>query len=123
MNTRNLLIVSAVVTLGYGVGLLLIPNIIGPTYGFGTSPGEILLGRFIGVAFLTIGLINWYSKDAGYAALRPVILGNFLGDAVGFIVSLMGTLGGVMTSVGWVSVALYLILSLGFAYFQFKGKQ
>ena len=123
MSTRTLLMVAAVVTLVFGVGLLLIPNIIGPTYGFGTSPAEILLGRFIGAAFLAIGLINWYSKDAGYAVLRPVIIGNLVGDAAGFIVSLQGTLGGVMSSVGWLSVALYLLLGLGFAFFLFMGKR
>jgi len=33
----------------------------------------------------------------------------------------MGTLGGVMNSVGWSAVAVYFLLALGFAYFQFMA--
>jgi hypothetical protein len=38
---------------------------------------------------------------------------------VGFIVSLMGTLSGATNAMGWSAVVIYLLLALGFAYFQF----
>jgi hypothetical protein len=34
----------------------------------------------------------------------------------------MGTLGGVMNSMGWLSVAIYLVLVLGFGYLYFMGQ-
>jgi len=122
MNTRTVLSVSAVVALIYAVLSLLLPTTIGPMYGLGTSPAEVLLARFFGVELLIIGLVNWLSKDAEYATLRPIILGNLIGDGVGVIVSVMGTLNGVMNSLGWSSVAIYLLLALGFAYLQFMGQ-
>jgi hypothetical protein len=57
-----------------------------------------------------------------YASLRPVLAGNLVGDLVGLIVTVMGTLGGVMNSMGWLSVAIYLVLVLGFGYLYFMGQ-
>jgi hypothetical protein len=38
---------------------------------------------------------------------------------IGLIVSLMGTLSGVVNAVGWSAVLIYLVLAAGYAYFQF----
>jgi hypothetical protein len=111
-----------VISLIYGIGILLAPTFVGPLYGFGNSPAEILLGRFFGAALLGIGLINWLAREADYVSLRPIILGNLIADVVGLLVCVMGTLSGVMNSLGWFSVALYLLLSLGFGYLQFMGQ-
>jgi len=40
---------------------------------------------------------------------------------VGVIVSLGGVLSGAVNELGWVIVAVYLLLALGFGYFQFIG--
>jgi hypothetical protein len=42
-----------------------------------------------------------------------------ISQAVGFVVALLGTLSGVMNVAGWSAVAIYLLLGLGYAYFQF----
>ena len=122
MNTRTVLTTAAVIALIFALGLLLMPASMATLYGMGTSPSEILLARYFGVALLAVGLINWFAKDMDYASLRPVILGNMVGDFVGLIVSVMGTVGGVLNSLGWLSVALYLLLTLGFAYLYFMGQ-
>lgn len=122
MNTRTVLTASAVISLVFALASLLIPTTIGPMYGFGTGPTEVLLGRYFGVALLGIGLINWFARNMDYASLRPILLGNLIGDAAGFVLSLMGTLAGTLTSLGWLSVALYLLLALGFGYLYFMGQ-
>jgi hypothetical protein len=122
MNTRTVLTTAAVVALVYAVGLLLMPAFMGNLYGLGTSPVQELIARFFGTGLLAVGLINWLAKDMDYATPRPIILGNLVGDAVGLIVALMGTVGGVMNSLGWSSVVIYLLLTLGFGYLQFMGQ-
>lgn len=122
MNTRTVLTTAAVIALIFAVGLLLMPAFMATLYGIGTSPSEVLLARFFGTGLLAIGLINWLAKDMDYSTLRPILLGNLVADIVGLIVSVMGTVGGVMNSLGWLSVALYLLLALGFAYLQFMGQ-
>jgi hypothetical protein len=122
MNTRTVLTAAAVVALVFALGLLLMPTFMGTLYGLGASPVQELIARFFGATLLGVGLINWFAKDMDYATLRPVILGNLIGNAVGLIVALMGTLGGVMNSVGWLSIAIYLLFTLAFGYFQFLGQ-
>jgi hypothetical protein len=122
MNTRTVMTIAAVIALVFALGLILMPAFMGTLYGTGTSPNQLLLARLFGSALLGFGLINWLARDSDYATLRPIILGNLVGDLVGLIVCVMGTLGGVMNSMGWLSVALYLLLALGFAYLYFMGQ-
>ena len=48
------------------------------------------------------------------------MLGLFVYDAIGFVVALAAVLSGVMNFFGWAVVGLYLVLALGYGYFQFK---
>ena len=121
MNLRTFLTIAAVVALVYALGLILMPAFMASTYGLGTSASEILLSRFFGVELLVLGLITWLAKDLTGDSVRPIITGNLIGNAVGTIIALMGTLSGVMNSVGWSAVAVYFLLALGFAYFQFMA--
>jgi hypothetical protein len=122
MNTRTVLTVAAVIAIVFALGLILMPAFMGTLYGTGTSPNQLLLARLFGSALLGFGLMNWVAKDLDYATLRPILLGNLAADAVGLIVCVMGTLSGVMNSMGWTSVVLYLLLALGFAYLYFMGQ-
>jgi hypothetical protein len=121
MNRRIFLTISALLALGYAAGLILMPAFMNSTYGLGGSDSEILLSRFFGVELLVLGLITWLAKDSTGASVAPIIVGNLFGNAVGAIVALMGTLNGVMNSVGWSAVAIYVFLTLGFAYFQYMA--
>jgi len=67
-----------------------------------------------------VGLLCWLARNVSdSAAQRAMILAFLIADVIGLIVSLMGTLSGVFNAVGWSAVVIYLVLSLGFAYFQF----
>jgi len=39
-----------------------------------------------------------FDKTEEMATLRPVLIGNLVGDVIGFLVALIGTFGGVMNS-------------------------
>jgi len=121
MNLRTFLTIAAIVALVYALGLILMPALMATTYGFGTSASEILLTRFFGVELLVLGVIYWLAKDFTGASARPLITGSLIGNIVGTFFALMGTLNGVMNSLGWSAVAVYLLLALGFAYFQFMA--
>jgi hypothetical protein len=121
MNLRTFLTVAAVVALAFALGLILMPAFMNTTYGFGTSASEILLARYFGVELLVLGVIYWLAKDFTGANARPLITGSLIGNAVGAYFAFMGMLGGVMNSVGWSAVAVYLLIGLGFAYFQFMA--
>jgi hypothetical protein len=121
MNRRIFLTIAALLALGYAAGLILIPAFMNSTYGFGGSDSEILLSRFFGVELLVLGLITWLARDLTGASVGPIITGSLIGNAVGAVIALMGTLSGVMNAAGWSAVAIYVLLTLGFAYFQFMA--
>jgi hypothetical protein len=119
MNIRTLLVIAAVIAFVFAIGLLIAPGFMGTTYGMAPTPANDLMGRYYGTTLLTLAVVLWMSKDLPAANLGPIITASFIGNAVGFIVSLLGTLGGVMNATGWSAVVIYLLLALGFAYFQF----
>jgi hypothetical protein len=73
-----------------------------------------------GAALLAFAVLTWTAKDAPDSdARRAILLAMFVGDCVGFVVSLRGQLGSVMNALGWSTVVIYLLLALGFGYFSF----
>ena len=121
MKLRTMFIIAAVVALVYAVGLILMPATLNTMYGMTSDAATQLLAQFFGVGLLTLGLINWLAKDFTGANARPLLIAGVIGNAVGVIVSVMGTLSGAMSSTGWSAVVIYLLLGLGWAYFLFMA--
>jgi hypothetical protein len=120
MTLATLLSINAIVALAYALGLLLVPATLLKVYGITSGPGERLMAQFFGVALLAVGLLTWFSRNVvDPSAQRAFILALLISQAVGLVVALLGTLSGVMNVVGWSAVAIYLLLALGYAYFQF----
>ena len=79
------------------------------------------MGRYFGVALLGMGLATWLARNTEPSQARNTInLGFFISYIPGFLVSLYGTLSGQMNAVGWLAVAVYLLLVIGFGYIQFS---
>jgi hypothetical protein len=78
------------------------------------------MGQLFGAALIAIGLVSWQSRNAADSdARKAIIFSFFIADGIGFVVALIGQLNEVVGSLGWLTVALYFLLSLGFGYFQF----
>lgn len=120
MKLSTLLILTAIVSLVYGIGFVLIPAPLLSIYGMSPGPGVNLMGQFFGVALIAIGLLAWFARHVQDSyARRAIILAILISDAVGLIVSLMGVFSGAFNAVGWSAVVIYLFFTLGYAYFQF----
>ena len=120
MKFSNLLLVNAVVALVYGVGLVLLPATVLSMYGATPGPTVNLASQLFGVELLHVGLICWFARNVSDGpAQRALIVASLIGQVFGLIVALMGTLSGVFNAVGWSTVAIYLLLGLGYANLQF----
>ena len=120
MKLSNLLIINAIVALVYGIGELLIPATMFSLYGVTQSPSAILMAQYFGLSLIAIGLLAWFARNvADSEAQRAIILALLISDVIGVIVSGLGTVSGTMSAVGWSAVGIYLLLALGYAYFQF----
>jgi hypothetical protein len=49
-----------------------------------------------------------------------IILALFVYDAIGFIVILIASIGGLLNALGWLVAVIYLFFTLGFGYFLMK---
>ena len=122
MKLSNLLVINAIVALVYGISFVLVPATVLSLYGMTQGTSEALAGQYFGVALIAIGLLTWFARNvADSEAQRAIILALLISDVVGVIVSVLGTVSGVMSAVGWSAVGIYLLLALGFAYFQFMN--
>jgi hypothetical protein len=89
-------------------------------YGVTLGEGGILMARLYGASLLGNLMLTWFSRnDPGSEALRAAILGLFVYDAVGLIVAVAAMLSGIMNPLGWSIVAIYLLFTVGYGYFQF----
>jgi len=120
MKLSNLLVINTIVALVYGIILVLTPATMLSLHGLTPSPAAELLAQYFGVAMIGIGLLTGFARNvADSEAQRAIILAMLISHVIGIIVSVLGTVSGPMNVVGWSAVAIYVLLALGFVYFQF----
>ena len=119
MKLSSFLLVKAVISLVFGIGLALMPAAVMSLYGVMLEPGGMFMAQLVGASLIGIGLICWLDRSTDHDALQGITLALFIGDTVGFIVALLGQLSGLMNALGWVNVAIWLLLALGLGYFRF----
>lgn len=121
-NLRRFFAVIAVISVLNGIGLLLTPAAVLTTYGIEPVPGAVLGFRLLGLTLVEFGLINWFVRNShDWTALRGLLVGGTIGYLLGLVVSLWATLAHVMNPAGWVLVATYAVLLLGYVYSLWAG--
>ncbi|MDF1519431.1 MAG: hypothetical protein RQ728_04990 [Brevefilum sp.] len=114
---KILIIIMAIMSLVWGIGFILIPKFFWSLYGIALDSQGVYMSRQLGTLFFMLGLILWLAKgDPGSIALRAIVVGLFVGNTLGFILSLIGQLSVEISPLGWVGVLSYLLLALGFGY-------
>lgn len=120
MKLSNLMVVTAVVAILFGIAFVLAAGPLISLYGGTLTPAGTVVAQLFGAALIGYAVVNWFARNAKETeALRAIVLANFVADAIGFVVALLGQLSGAANALGWSTVAIYLLLALGFGYFQF----
>lgn len=122
MTLRNFLTAASIVAFAFGLGFVLVPLRLVSLYNVTLNAGGVLVGQLFGAALIGFGVLNWFARTVTDSkGLQAVVLANLVGDVVGFLIALLGQLAGVggVNQLGWSTVVIYLLLALGFAYFQF----
>jgi len=118
MKFSTLMSIKAVICLFFGVGEVLLPTTLMSYYGATLDPGGAFMAQLFGSAFILLGLLLWLMRNTTeVSTVKAFSMSLFIGDAVGFVVSLIAVLNGVVNALGWTTVALYLLIGLGFGYF------
>ncbi|MBU0529952.1 hypothetical protein KKF86_09415 [bacterium] len=118
MKFKTLMIIKAIVCLGFGPLLLFLPaqllNLLGTTYG----PGAALTAREYGAALMGNMMLTWFARNVGKSiARKAIILHLFVYDAIALIATLIIQLSGGLNALGWSIVFVYFFFTIGFGYF------
>ena len=97
---------------------LLVPGTQLSLYGVTTSPGANYMAQWAGLGSITIALIAWLARNLEDSeARRNIVLTLMIYFILGFVISVFGTITGVMSAMGWSLVLICLLFAIGYAYF------
>jgi hypothetical protein len=124
MKLKFWMVAKAVIVAIFGIGFLLIPATLASIYGMTLTDTGTLMARLFGGGFIFEAIVLYLSRntDRDDVANRAIVIGVVVSNAIGFIVCLLATLAGTWNALGWLSVALFLVFGLVFAYFLFIKK-
>ena len=124
MKFKTLMIIKAIVCLGFGPLLLFLPGRLLNLLGTSFCPGAALTAREYGAALIGNLLLTWLARNADDSIARRAIIWNlFIYDAIGFVVTLTIQLSGGLNVLGWGIVAVYLFFTVGFGYFLLPNRK
>lgn len=117
MKFKTVMIIKAIICLGFGPLLLFVPgwllNLLGTSFG----PGAALTAREYGAALIGNLLLTWLARNAEESIARRAIIWNlFVYDAIALVATLIIQLSGGLNLLGWGIVVVYLFFTLGFGY-------
>ena len=120
MKLSNLLVVSAAIAAFFGIGLVVVTGPLLAIYGMTLDRTGTVLAQLFGSLLIAFAVLNWFARNVtDPEARRAVVLGNLAGNAIGFVVILLGQLAGIANQLGWSNVAIYALLTLAWVYVQF----
>jgi hypothetical protein len=120
MKLSTWLTIAAVVAVVFGLAFVLVTGPLLSFYGITLDKAGSLVAQLFGASLIGFAVLNWFARGVtDREARQAILLANLASDTVGFVMALIGQLAGVANALGWSTVALYLLLALGFAYFQF----
>jgi hypothetical protein len=120
MKLKTLFIFNAVATILFGIGSVLAPFTLVILFGSTLNPAGALMMQYGGTWLIGIGLLAWFARNsADSEARRAIVLAFLICYGIAFIVALLAQLNNVLNAFGWGTVALNLVLALGYGYFQF----
>ena len=124
MKLSVLFIITAIIAILFGVVFVIIPGPVYSVYGIESNMMLNYMGQLFGAALIAIGLISWRSRNAADSdARKAIIFSFFIANTIGFVVALIAQLNEVVNAVGLTTVAIYFLLALGFAIFQFSNEK
>ena len=123
MTIKTFFAIFAVLAVLFGIGFVLAPAQVLSNYGVESSPAIALMSRLFGGTLLAMAFILWCARDfRDETALRAVLIGFGVSDAINCVVAIVATSSGTMNALGWTTVLIYLGGVVGAGYFLTAGR-
>jgi hypothetical protein len=80
--------IGGVAAIVFGLGLLVFPGAMFAGFGLGGAPVQAeILSRDVGATLIGLGVINWMARNATGEALRALLVGNVVVQALELVVN------------------------------------
>lgn len=124
MKFKTMMTTKAIVCLGLGAPILLAPVFLYSLFGASLNDAGVFAAREYGASLIGNLMLTWFARNAAVSEIRRAIaLALCIYDAIGFVVTLMAQLAGVLGPLGWSAAAIYLFFAVGFGYFLLPVKK
>lgn len=119
MKIKQFLTINAVMFIPFGIGMLMLPNLIFPILNVELDSDGLLMARTVGSMLFSFGLICLTARNVtpNSDGMRAILVGNLSFHAIDFILTGTGALSETMNVFGYVFSSLHLIFAIGFLYF------
>ncbi len=113
-------IYQTVVGLVFGIAALVAPLTLGDIYGASLDKTAQALAQYFGALSITIGLISWFLRDAPASSERLWVVRSLaIGALLGLIPDFVAITNSLVNSLGWLSLVLGILSTIGFGYYGF----
>lgn len=117
MKLKIWLTITAVIATTNGLSYLLAPAMTMVSFGFETNGTGLLMARYFGASTFGVAILAWVARRiVNPDARRLVVMALFFTFVLYAAVDLVGVLSGVMNALGWLFVAMDLVLAAGYGY-------
>ncbi len=120
LNIKTLLMLTGLFALVFGLAYLFIPGVLLKFFGVDFTDATIMTARFFGGAILGYGVLAWSARNSEESATRRSIkLAIFITTLIGLVLSVISVVTKFFNSMGWIPVAMFLLIAAAFGYFRF----
>lgn len=107
MKLKTVFIAHTAAEVIFGLGFLLVPDVLFGFLSTGTDATGLALSRIAGAVILSLSIISWFARDLQTGVLRDAIVWSFIlaHSAAGIVVAL-AVLAGTFNWLGWPAAAL-----------------
>jgi hypothetical protein len=117
MTYKAIMVIKAVVCLVFGIILMAIPGALVSLLGAELTAGGAFTAREYAASLFGNMILTWFARNSAHSDARhAIILALFVYDLIGFIMTLITTLAGVLNPLGWLVVIVYLFFTITFGY-------
>jgi len=114
MSPKLALTIGAVLATLFGLALTFAPEQMLSGFGMTATGPALVLSRDIGVTLIGLAAINWLARDATGPAVRAILIGNIVVQALEAIVNGWEVAAGIIPSQALGGVVLHVILVIVF---------
>ena len=120
MKLRHLFIVNIFIAVFFGGSCTFFPHFVYSLYNVFPDEAAIWASRLVGGSILGFATLMWFGiKTTSSESRRAIAIALLVQDTIGCIASIVFQLTGNVNIFGWLTLALYGVLALGYAYFLF----